>query len=66
MDDDKETLFLCKHCAEEMKEYKTVASVEYIRPARDKGTCEQCRLRRYGYMCEVEFREPEAAEFSDE
>ena len=59
MPDEKEQLFLCKPCAEEMKNYKTVASVEYIRPARDKGTCELCGRRRFGYVCEVGYRDVE-------
>ena len=59
MDEDKQILFLCKPCAEEMKGYKTVKSVKYDRPGRDKGTCELCGRRRFGYICEVEFREPE-------
>lgn len=65
MPDEKEQLFLCKPCAEEMKDYRTVKSVEYIRPARDKGTCELCHRRRFGYVCEVEFKEPEAERRSD-
>lgn len=60
MPDEKETLFFCKPCAEEIKGYQTVASVEYIRPARDKGTCGLCGLRRFGYICEVEYRDAEA------
>lgn len=56
---DIQTLFLCKPCAEEMKEYKTVKGLRYDRPARSKGTCALCGRRRFGYICEVNFREPE-------
>lgn len=65
MDEDKQILFLCKPCAEEMKDYKTVRNVRYDRPARDKGTCELCGRRRFGYICEVEFREPEEITYDE-
>lgn len=55
--EERENLFLCRPCAEHMKELRTVSSVHIGRPARDKGTCEQCCRRRYGYHCEVVFRE---------
>lgn len=57
MPDGYEELFFCKPCAEEAKNYRTVKNIEYVRPARDKGTCELCGKRRFGYMCEMEFRE---------
>lgn len=59
MNNEKDELFLCKPCAEEMKDYKTVEEIEYVRPARDKGTCEQCNRRRYGYVCNVKYTDPE-------
>ena len=59
MSNEKEELFLCKPCAEEMKDYKTVEDVECVRPARDKSTCELCGRRRFGYVCKVKFKEPE-------
>lgn len=62
MPDGYEELFLCKPCAEEMKtdKYKTVEDVKYIQPVNKKGTCEQCRCRRFGYRCKVKFKAPEA------
>jgi hypothetical protein len=59
MSDGYEELFLCKPCAEEMKtdKYKTVEDVKYIQSVNKKGTCEQCRCRRFGYRCEVKFKE---------
>lgn len=60
MPDGYEELFLCKPCAEEMKKLKTVEDVKYIQPVNKKGTCEQCRCRRFGYLCEVKFTAPEA------
>lgn len=56
--EEEEELFLCKPCAESMKEgYRTVKSVKYIKPGRSKGLCELCQRRRYGYYCKVKFRE---------
>ena len=60
MPDGYEELFLCKPCAEEMKKYKTVEEVKYIQSVTKKGTCEQCRCRRFGYRCNVKFKAPEA------
>lgn len=62
MTEEKEELFLCKPCAEEMKQgnLRTVEDVRYIKPGREKGTCELCRRRRFGYYCEVEFKEVES------
>ncbi len=62
MTDGYEELFLCKPCAEEMKtdKYKTVEDIKYIQSVTKKGTCEQCRCRRFGYICEVKFKDPEA------
>ncbi len=58
MDGNNEELFLCKPCAESMKKgFRTVEDVKYIKPGREKGTCELCQRRRFGYYCEVEFRE---------
>lgn len=59
MPDGYKNMFLCKPCAEEMKDYKTVEDVKYIQPTKRKGTCEQCRYRRFGYMCKVKFTDPE-------
>lgn len=53
-------MFLCKPCAEKMKKLKTAEDVKYIQPAKEKGTCEQCRCRRFGYICGVKFTDPEA------
>lgn len=51
-------LFLCKPCAESMKNgFRTVRSIKYLKPGREKGTCELCQRRRFGYYCEVEFGE---------
>ena len=61
---ESEELFLCKPCAESMKDgYRTVESIKYIKPGRDKGTCELCQRRRFGYYCEVEFKEVESSEY---
>lgn len=62
MSEEGEELFLCKPCAEEMKKgnFRTVKNVKYIKPGREKGTCELCQRRRFGYYCEVEFREVES------
>lgn len=66
MDEDNEQMFLCKPCAESMKQgFRTVKSVKYIRAGREKGTCELCKCRRFGYYCEVEFREVEGNESAD-
>ena len=60
--DEYEELFLCKPCAEEMKNYKTVEKVKYVQSAKKKGTCELCRCRRFGYICKVKFKEVEESE----
>ena len=39
-------VFMCRPCAEE-------TGVKMIRSVLDKGTCQCCRKRRYGYRCEV-------------
>lgn len=59
MNDEYEELFLCKPCAEEMKsgKYQTIDDVKYVQSAKKKGTCEQCRCRRFGYICKVKFKE---------
>lgn len=59
--DEDDVLFLCKPCAESMKNgFRTVRSIKYIKPGREKGTCELCQRRRFGYYCEVEFKEVES------
>lgn len=62
MSDGYEKMFLCKPCAEEMKGYRTVADVKYIQSAKKKGTCELCGCRRFGYICNVKFKEVEGSE----
>lgn len=57
MPDEHEELFLCKPCAEEMKDMQTVDEVKYVQSANKKGTCELCRCRRFGYICKVKFKE---------
>lgn len=57
MTDEYEELFLCKPCAEEMKDMKTVESIKYVQSEKEKGTCELCRRRRFGYTCKVKFTE---------
>lgn len=57
MNDEKEELFLCKPCAEEMKEMESVEEIKYVQSANKKGTCELCRCRRFGYICKVKFKE---------
>lgn len=59
INEEHEELFLCKPCAEEMRsgKYKTVEEVDYVQSAKKKGTCEQCRCRRFGYICKVKFKE---------
>ena len=39
-------VFMCRPCAEE-------TGVKMIRSVLDKGTCQMCRKRRYGYLCEI-------------
>ena len=53
------TLFLCRPCAEAMKSFKTVASVRIGPHKRVKQICEQCARSRYGYLCDVTFKDPE-------
>ncbi len=55
MKENTEKLFLCRPCAEKMKTMRTCKSVVLGAPHKEKGTCEQCCRRRYGYDCEVEF-----------
>ena len=55
MNENNERLFLCKPCAEKLKGFKSVKSVKYLAPHKEKGTCDQCGCRRYGYDCEVEW-----------
>lgn len=55
--DEHEKLFLCKPCAEEMKKMKTVENIKYVQSVKEKGTCELCRCRRFGYICKVVFKE---------
>lgn len=57
MNDEHEELFLCKPCAEEMKDMQTVEDVKYVQSAKKKDTCELCRCRRFGYICKVKFKE---------
>lgn len=57
MGNDYETLFLCKPCAEKIKDFKTCEDVKYVQAAKNKGTCEQCNRRRFGYICKVKFKE---------
>lgn len=54
-----ETLFLCRPCAEAMKSSKTVASVRLGPHKRVKQICEQCARSRYGYLCDVTFKDHE-------
>ena len=56
---DVETQFLCRPCAEAMKSFKTVASVQIGPHKRVKQLCEQCGRSRYGYLCDVTFKDPE-------
>lgn len=56
-DDEYEELFLCKPCAEEMKDMVTVEDIRYVKPATKKGACELCNRRRFGYICKVKFKE---------
>lgn len=66
MDEDIDVLFLCKPCAESMKSgFRTVRNLKYIKPGREKGTCELCNCRRFGYYCEVKFKEVEADATAD-
>lgn len=51
-------LFFCRPCIEKLPTYQTVKSISPGKAASKKGTCELCGLRRYGYMCSVEFQEP--------
>lgn len=57
MNDEKEELFLCKPCAEEMKDMQTVEDIQYVQATKKKGTCEMCGCRRFGYICKVKFKE---------
>lgn len=57
MNDEKEELFLCKPCAEEMKDMESVEEIKYVQSTNKKGTCELCRCRRFGYICKVKFKE---------
>lgn len=52
-----EELFLCKPCAEKIKDFKTCEDVIYVQSAKDKGTCEQCGKRRFGYICKVKYKD---------
>ena len=54
-----EEMFLCKPCAEKIKDFKTVEKVKYVQSVTNKGTCEQCGCRRFGYICKVKFRDLE-------
>ena len=56
---DSETLFLRRPCAEAMKSFKTVATVRIGPHKRVKQICEQCGRSRYGYLCDVTFKDPE-------
>lgn len=57
MSSEYEELFLCKPCAEEMKDMETVEDIKYVKSATKKGTCELCNRRRFGYICKVKFKE---------
>ena len=57
MNNDFEKFFFCKPCAEKIKTMKTCNELKYIQSVREKGTCEQCRCRRFGYICMVKFNE---------
>lgn len=59
---DEERLFLCRPCAERGKAglLLTIKTVELLRPAREKGSCDICARRRYGYWCAVDWAPPEA------
>ena len=54
-DEDGETLFLCRPCAEKMKDMKSVKHIKVGAHKKSKGECEQCCCRRYGYECKVVF-----------
>lgn len=41
-------VFMCRPCAEGRD------GVKILRSVLEKGTCQCCRKRRYGYLCEVE------------
>lgn len=51
-------LFLCKPCMSRLPAFQTVKSVSDGVPAKGKGTCELYGLRKFGYICTVEFQEP--------
>ena len=53
---DTEKLFLCRPCAEALKNYKTVKRVKIGAHHKEKRTCDQCCCRRFGYDCEVEYK----------
>ena len=57
MESEYEEMFLCKPCAEKIKSFKTCEDVRIKTSVRDKGLCEQCNRRRYGYFCDVKFKE---------
>ncbi len=52
-----EEMFLCKPCAEKIKDFQTIEDVKYVQSVKEKGTCEQCGCRRFGYLCKVKFAE---------
>lgn len=52
-----EEMFLCLPCAKryENGEFKTAKSIKIGSHRKEKGECEHCCRRRYGYVCKVEF-----------
>lgn len=51
-----EKLFLCRPCAEKLKDFQSVETVKMVAPHKQKGTCDQCCRRRFGYDCLVVFK----------
>lgn len=54
-----EKIFLCRPCAERLKDFKTVKSIKYGQGRSYKDNCEQCGCRRFGTISDIEFRLPE-------
>lgn len=57
MSNEYEELFLCKPCAEKIKNFNSCEDVRYVQSVKDKRTCDQCNRRRFGYICKVKFKE---------
>lgn len=56
---DTEELFLCLPCAKDYEGgvYKTLKSIKIGGHVKQKGTCDHCCRRRYGYRCKVEYHD---------